>query len=241
MLWNKSPSEPAKTGIGWIVQKKEDTPCGNSWLTSPELEKLEKLRFLKRRADWRLGRWTAKRAVCACWGGAGKIRPDNVGVVADEDGVPLVYINGKRGGPAISISHSGGFGFCAVAPLDTAIGCDVETIERRSASFIFDYFTPVEVAVVDEQDPADQPLIATLIWSAKESTLKAIKKGLSLDTRSVVIRADLSGAESRWKRLEAECVGLGEKMNGWWKSGDGMVFTIVTQGNLEKNRPVELF
>ncbi len=239
MLWNNSPSEPVGAGIGWIVQKKEDIPGGNGWLTPPELEKLEKLRFTKRRADWRLGRWTAKRAVCA-YGSPGGIHPEDVGIVANEDGVPEVFVGGKRSGPAISISHSGGIGFCAVAPLEMAIGCDVEKIEPRTASFISDYFTPAEVAVVDEQDPAEQPLIATLIWSAKESTLKAIKKGLSRDTRSVVIRADLSGAESGWKGLEAECVELGEKMQGWWKSSDGMVFTIVAQGKLENYRPVEL-
>jgi 4'-phosphopantetheinyl transferase len=127
-----------------------------------------------------------------------------------------------------------------VAQRDTAIGCDVETIESRSHSFIADYFTPGELSEVDRMDPAGRPLISTLIWSAKESTLKALKKGLSRDTRSVVIRPGQPETDSGWNRLEAECVESGRKMPGWWKTADGMVFTIVADGVPEGAIPVEL-
>jgi 4'-phosphopantetheinyl transferase len=222
--------------IGWLVQRQADKPRGNGWLTGPELEKLEQLRFTKRRADWRLGRWTAKRAVCAYMRGRIELAPEDVSVISDADGVPGVCFEGGKGKPAISISHSGGVGFCVVAAPDVDIGCDVETVEDRSETFISDFFTADEAKAVLSRDIPDQALFATLIWSAKESTLKALKKGLSKDTRSVVIHAD--GRPRRpgrlrrlgWNRLTAECIEPGRTLHGWWKTKEGQVLTIVAGG-----------
>ena len=94
--------------------------------------------------------------------------------------------------------------------------------------------------MVDKQDPSDRPLIATLIWSAKESTLKAIKKGLSLDTRTVVIRVEEFAGDAGWNKLGAECIDSGRIMPGWWRTEDGMVFTIVADGVPEGTVPVKL-
>jgi hypothetical protein len=51
--------------VYWLEQAVNDVPDNNNWLCTGELACLNRLRFAKRRADWRLGRWTAKRAVAA--------------------------------------------------------------------------------------------------------------------------------------------------------------------------------
>ena len=52
--------------IYWLEQSARDVPADDNWLCPNELACLKNLRFAKRRADWRLGRWTAKRTVSAC-------------------------------------------------------------------------------------------------------------------------------------------------------------------------------
>ncbi len=52
--------------VYWLEQAEADVPSGNDWLHAGELDRLNHMRFAKRRADWRLGRWTAKHAVAFC-------------------------------------------------------------------------------------------------------------------------------------------------------------------------------
>lgn len=49
--------------VYWLEQTQADVPAENDWLSARESVCLSGLRFAKRRADWRLGRWTAKYAV----------------------------------------------------------------------------------------------------------------------------------------------------------------------------------
>lgn len=49
--------------VYWLEQTEADVPAENDWLNASEAVRLSGMRFAKRRADWRLGRWTAKRAV----------------------------------------------------------------------------------------------------------------------------------------------------------------------------------
>src|SRR6202043_2691519 len=52
--------------IHWLEKTKADLPAENQWLNANETLRLNAMRIPKRRADWRLGRWTAKHAVAAC-------------------------------------------------------------------------------------------------------------------------------------------------------------------------------
>ena len=49
--------------VYWLEQTEADVPAENDWLSANEAVCLNGMRFAKRRADWRLGRWTAKRAL----------------------------------------------------------------------------------------------------------------------------------------------------------------------------------
>ena len=49
--------------VYWLEQTEEDLPAEDDWLNASEMARLSGMRFPKRRVDWRLGRWTAKRAL----------------------------------------------------------------------------------------------------------------------------------------------------------------------------------
>ena len=52
--------------VRWFEQTEKDLPIENDWLSGEEITRLAGMRFPKMSADWRLGRWTAKRAL-ACY------------------------------------------------------------------------------------------------------------------------------------------------------------------------------
>jgi 4'-phosphopantetheinyl transferase len=240
MLWNNPSAERDTPDIGWAVQRRGDVPPGVDWLTAAEKEKLEQLRFTKRRADWRLGRWTAKRAVCAFLGGSGETGYREVEVISNPDGVPEVCVDGTPDTVGISISHAGGVGFCAVAAPGLAVGCDVETVEARRDSFISDYFTEDEKGFVYGLDPAKRPLFVTLIWSAKESTLKAIRKGLSRDTRTVNVRVDRVVGAGGWSGLQVKSADPERSFRGWWRTDGTSVYTVVADESPAAESPRKL-
>ena len=198
-----------------------DVPPHDSWLHPRELDVLRTLRFPKRRADWRLGRYTAKSALARRFALA---LPD-IEVRAAADGAPEAF---HEDGPlpvVISISHSGGWGTAAVADGGTALGCDIETIERRAAVLIEDFFTDVERDFVDRWPAAERDALITTIWSAKESALKATRRGLRADTRQVEVQFP-DRMDGGWIPL-AVCSPT-TTMYGWAARGSQTVVTVVS-------------
>ena len=53
--------------VYWLEQAESEIPAHDQWLSVRDAACLGGLRFAKRRADWRLGRWTAKRALAIYW------------------------------------------------------------------------------------------------------------------------------------------------------------------------------
>ena len=210
--------------VYWIAERAEGVPEDDGWLSPREAGVLAGLRVAKRRADWRLGRWTAKRAVAARLGIAGGLA--GIEVLAAPGGQPEVWIGGRRAGIAIALSHSDGMGFCAVAD-HGAIGCDVERVQVCSGAFVADYFTEAEQALVVEAGESGRARMATLVWSAKESALKVLGCGLRADTREVeVVRVDEVDSGGGWRglRVRARSGGI---MGGWWREGDGFIWTLL--------------
>lgn len=203
---------------------------------------LENLCYVKRRASWRLGRWTAKRAVLLHARMFNRpLGKAEIEIVADVDGAPEVLVGGRPAALRISISHSGGVGFCVVTGGDVGIGCDVEAAEERSARFVADYFTSEEAETVTEAPPEDRATLATLIWSSKESALKALRKGLSKDTRSVAVRFQFDGntAPDRWNSLHVDYAGLPSGFYGWWRKHGDLVFTLVAGTPIDVPLPLK--
>ncbi len=228
-------------GIHWLEQHEADLPDENDWLSASELIRLGTLRFPKRRADWLLGRWTAKLAVSAYLGRSTSQEALRVVEIHPaESGAPLVFLASEPARISISISHRDGLAMCAVAAPNTRLGCDLELIEAHSEAFIRDYFTEEEQRAIQAASEEDRHRMATLMWSAKESALKALGVGLRADTRSVGICLAGKSAGLSWNALRVH-VNDELSFEGWWKQSGRLIRTIVvpsvqktTTGRTEK-------
>ncbi|HBL27908.1 MAG TPA: phosphopantetheinyl transferase [Acidobacteria bacterium] len=213
--------------IGFLLADSGEVPEGSTWLTPDEEGVCRSFRLPGRRADWRLGRWTAKRAAALWLGADPAATPLDAYVIRPtEEGAPEVFQAGAPAPLTISFGHRAGRAACAVAPAGTLLGCDLELIEPRSAAFLEDFFTPAECQRVAEAPAADQPLIANLIWSAKESALKALRTGLRLDTWDVEVT--LGDTTTRgWHSLAIHRARTGQTFRGWWRQEDRWVVTVA--------------
>jgi 4'-phosphopantetheinyl transferase len=213
----------------WLEQTEADVPPQNAWLSANERIQLNGMRFAKRRADWRLGRWTAKRGLADYLN-----LPAHPQVLARIElrpaasGAPEVFCGDKAAAVTVSLSHRAGISMCALAPSGVDLGCDLELIEARSDAFMSDYFTAEEQALVARAPAADWARLLTLLWSAKESALKALHAGLRLDTRSVIVSFDDALFDCNgWSPLQVRCA-HDRIFHGWWQQTDHIVRTLVS-------------
>src|SRR5579864_3240415 len=225
--------------IDWLEQTGADVPDDNHWLSGKELFRLTALPIPKRRADWRLGRWTAKRAVAAVLNLPADLA--NIEIHPAPSGAPEVFLNNHPADIAISLSHRDGTALCTVAPLGTTFGCDLELVEPRSDAFVADYFTRDEKALIEQAPMAERPRFVTLLWSAKESALKALRVGLRLNTTCMCVSLidwPQTSAEQGptlpeatnpdgWRPLQVR-YSAGQVFGGWWRLQNDLVRTIVS-------------
>jgi 4'-phosphopantetheinyl transferase len=182
--------------------REHELPSSDSWLSAPERATLDGMRIDKRRRDFRIGRHAVRRAIQAAAPGR------DVVVRAAADGAPELFdANGEPLGWVVSISHSAGLGVAAVAQRAPGsgleLGCDVELVAPRSDELVHQFFTDAEQRAVFAAEPTHRAFVANLIWSAKESALKAQRTGLRVDTRSVEVTFEHGRDERGFGRLAA--------------------------------------
>ena len=224
----------------WLEQTESDVPDDNDWLSPHETKCLAALRFLKRRSDWRLGRWTAKQALAACMNLPTTVRTlTNLEIRAASSGAPEVFLDAQPAGIAISLSHREGTAMCTVGPPKRNFGCDLEMVEPRSAAFVDDYFTADEKALVADTPLSELPLLLALLWSGKESALKALRVGLRLDTRCMSVKPahlvpphpwaspGLAADPDVWHPLRVHYSST-QTFSGWWRLETDLVRTVVS-------------
>jgi 4'-phosphopantetheinyl transferase len=245
--------------IEWLVQSASAHPdlargCPPAGLLgASELGRFQALRTEKRRHDWLLGRWTAKHLVQSYITQLGGVRVplDAIEVASDPDGAPrlgfrdweLEIGTAKRASQflisnpqslSLSISHSRDRAFCAIsAGAAACVGADIEKVEPRDPGFVADYFTPTELEQLRAARHSERDIIATAIWSAKEAALKALRLGLTVDTRA--LSCTLSPPErlqTGWAPFAVSCEPalLGcdvRRLSGWWQLVEGYALTIA--------------
>jgi 4'-phosphopantetheinyl transferase len=213
--------------VYWLEQTEADVPAHEQWLSAGEALRLHEMRFSKRRTDWRVGRWTAKNAVATYLRQPVGVRSlAEIEIIAAPSGAPEVFCANHPADVRISLSHREGTAACALTGSGLALGCDLEIIEPHNEAFLCDYFTAKERCLVIG-GVANRDLLSCLVWSAKESALKALQTGLRMDTRCVVVDLDkASFAAGTWNALQVRQIG-GQVFSGWWKQEGALVRTVV--------------
>jgi 4'-phosphopantetheinyl transferase len=214
--------------VYWLEQTEADVPPENDWLSAAEAILLKGKRFAKRRADWRLGRWTAKRALASFWNSpASPLALAEIEICPAPTGAPEVRLSDSPAAVSISLSHRAGRAMCAVSLSGQALGCDLEIIEPRTEAFVADYFVSEERELVARASEPERFQLLALLWSGKESALKVLRTGLRLDTRSVVVMP-MEGSlnVNGWSPLQVRC-SEGQVFHGWWQRTHDVMRTLV--------------
>ena len=212
-------------------------PDHDDWLTGPEADRLNAMRYTKRRDESRLGRWTAKHAVAQALDlPRSPTRLREVVIRNAKDGAPEAFVGSDPASVAISMTDRAGWAVCVVADGVEGVGCDLELVEPRSALFVADYFTAAERAEVADR-PDDHDLLANLIWSAKESALKVLREGLRLDTRSVEVTLG-NEEHAGWTSL-AVTTSSGDRFPGWWTRHREFVLTYCATSATQAPTPMD--
>ncbi len=201
----------------------EDLPRGEAWLAPAERLALARLTVPKRRGDWLLGRFAARKVLLL----AGVVsREEEVSVLASPSGAPEVFVAGMAAPLVLSLTHSHGVAAAAIAPSGARLGLDLERIEARGGSFLEDWFTPSERAFVEAAIAGEAALRTTLVWSAKESVMKALREGLRIAPRDVEAVPAAGPADGLWRPFGARGPGAAE-WSGWWRAEEGFVLSVV--------------
>jgi 4'-phosphopantetheinyl transferase len=222
--------------IFWTLadRARADLQHPEAFLSPDERAKLATLRFPKRRDEWLLGRWSAKHLAHGF--PEFQQQPLNeVEIRSAGEGAPYIFIpHGFCPPHSLSISHSGELAFCTLTLAGgVTVGADLEKVEPRTDEFVEDYFTPLERNLVKSSASEVKGLVATLIWSTKESMLKALGVGLRWDTRQVEISGigglgEKREARESWQALH---VRVDKAWTGdwraWWRTRDGYVMTVT--------------
>ena len=233
--------------VYWLEQAESEIPAHDKWLSAKDAASFAGLRFAKRRADWRLGRWTAKRALAIYWNVPSDPETlSEIEIRPAPSGAPQAFFADEPADVAISLSHRSGVAGCAIAKSEALLGFDLEIAECRSEAFVRDYFATDEQRLITHVDAADRSQLVTLLWSAKESALKALRTGLRLDTRSVIVSpltqdqgedelghirelypsSRLPCALNNWCPLHVRCAN-GQVFQGWWQHTGSLLRTLV--------------
>ena len=124
------------------------------------------------------------------------------------------------------------------------MGCDLEISETHSDAFIGEYFTAEEQGMVAVLDPHYRSGFVTLLWSAKESALKALREGLRLSTREVRVELDpqqfCNAIGTAPEASDGDCfkpiswfplqVSSDHRIfGGWWNKAEHLVRTVVAE------------
>jgi 4'-phosphopantetheinyl transferase len=225
--------------VTWYSQGMADVPTDDGWLSPRELRWVDRMRFEKRRSEFRMSRWTAKNALalflkCPC-------APESlVAVEIDRapDGAPAPLVDGRPAPASISMTDRADQAVCVVGPPGVGLGCDLELVEPRSDAFLADYLTAAEQRIVEQaSDREEHYLRANLIWCGKESALKVLRTGLRRDTRSVEVSFPEEPPVEGWSPMTVRSA-EGPEYPGWWRRYGDFVLTMAATGPFSPPRPL---
>lgn len=210
-----------------------ELPHHDEWMGPGEIFAFQRLKTEPRRQSFRLGRWTAKHILSRVLSiPFSQSLSTRIEVLSNTDGVPIPYLDGESLPHTLSLSHREDRALAAASPASLSMGCDLEWIEPHSRAFVEDFFTPEER---ENTFCSSSPhLMATLIWSAKESALKALRTGLSRDTRELCVQLSgpFSEHSSSWHALSVIDRTHEKTLRGLFRIDQGYILTIVADSDI---------
>jgi hypothetical protein len=105
--------------LSWLSQGMADVPAADAWLSPREAAWIERMRFPKRRSEFRLGRWTAKKALALYLGreaSAAALR--SIEIDRALDGAPSPLVEGRPAAAFITMTDRADQAVCLVGPPD---------------------------------------------------------------------------------------------------------------------------
>lgn len=202
-----SPGRVVVAALAPTVVAAEAT--GSGWLTPAESVRLAAMGSAHRRRQFLAGHWLARVVA----GGVLGIEVDGCTLVRADDGSPRLQVDGRDSDWHVSLSHSGDWIACALAP--APVGVDLEMPRRRRdllalAQFAFSPDECRRLAALSEPDRGDE---FHRLWSLKEARGKRLGEGL-LPRRS--------------RRVTAMPCGAGAADAASWPIGDGTLSVAGT-------------
>lgn len=212
--------------ILWHASGIAEVPDGSAWMDDVEAHRFARMRYAKRLSEARLGRWTAKQTVTrALDRDASHASLASVIVRNAADGAPELFVDEEPETYTIAMTDRADWAVTALRQGPERIGCDLELVEPRSSRFVSDFFTPAEVRQVEA---GHHNLLANLIWSAKESSLKVLRTGLRRDTRTVEVTLE-QGDDSTWTPFTVAVDRGPIRHHGWWIRYGEFVLTVAAE------------
>lgn len=199
----------------------------SAWLARTEQDHADTLFVPKRRREWLQGRLAAKLLLARELAPRGALEPlSRIEIRSSEVGAPEAYLDGQRLARPISISHRARKVLAATAEAGTLLGADCELVEERAPEVAETFLREDELALARRPQGYDA-LIVTLLWSAKESVLKALRLGLQEDTRKVSIRLGQEAPRISWTPFDALHETSGRRFEGLWTRRGPMILTLA--------------
>jgi 4'-phosphopantetheinyl transferase len=216
-----------------------DVPPDDGWLSPREAAWVARMRFEKRRSEFRMGRWTAKNAI-ALFLELPRNPEDLLAIEIDRalDGAPAPMVAGRLAPVSLSMTDRADQAVCVVSEPDLGLGVDLELVEPRTDAFVADYLTEAEQHFVGgAADRGEHGLRANLVWCGKESALKVLRTGLRRDTRSVEVSfPDTPRVEGWWAMSVRAAEGV--EYPGWWRRYGDFILTVAATEPFSPPRPL---
>ena len=224
----------------WLAVSETELPAGSRWLSPAEERRAVAMRFPKRRSEYLLRRLAGKRAVATSlgwpWSAA---RLSRIEVLNHPGGAPYAVVDGSPLLRELSLTDRAGWAVALItaSPDVAGVGADLELVQPRSGRFVADYLSAAEQAAVARcRSEAERHLLANLVWSAKESAVKALHVGLRIDTRLIEVSvregrrrpgspaAAVTGAG--WLPLRIVYAGV-TPLPGWFRRDGDFLLTVA--------------
>lgn len=169
-----------------------------------EIEENQKYKIPKRQSEWLASRLLAKRLVQKIIASDSPLPLKSITIQKESSGVPFVVVEGMGRVGWLSISHTRGGVLAAFSQINSIrFGVDIEFIDPRPLEIFADYFTVAEIAWLSPLNEQEKDVCSNLVWSAKEAFLKAIEKGLQMDTRKINIHPpDVCSQSKGWNAID---------------------------------------